>query len=37
MTLDDPSAVVMGKEPIRYDGRVVCYATTAGYGYSVGR
>ncbi len=37
MTLDDPSAVVLGKEPIRSDGRVVSYATSAGYGYSVGR
>ena len=33
----DPSAVVLGKEPIRSDGRVVGYATSAGYGYSVGR
>jgi glycine cleavage system aminomethyltransferase T/glycine/D-amino acid oxidase-like deaminating enzyme len=37
MTLDDPSAIVLGKEPIRSDGRVVGYATSAGYGYSVGR
>jgi len=37
MTLDDPVAVVLGKEPIRSDGRVVGYATSAGYGYSVGR
>jgi glycine cleavage system aminomethyltransferase T len=37
ITLDDPSAVVLGKEPIRSDGRVVGYATSAGYGYSVGR
>ena len=37
LTLDDPSAVVLGKEPIRTDGRVVGYATSAGYGYSVGR
>ena len=29
--------VVLGKEPIRSDGRVVGYATSAGYGYSVGR
>jgi dimethylglycine oxidase len=28
--LDDPSAVVLGKEPIRSDGRVVSYATSAG-------
>jgi glycine cleavage system aminomethyltransferase T len=37
MTLDDPSAVAMGKEPIRADGRVVSYVTSAGYGYSIGR
>ncbi|MGZ8637163.1 MAG: glycine cleavage T C-terminal barrel domain-containing protein, partial [Actinomycetota bacterium] len=37
MTLDDPAAVVMGKEPIRHDGRVVSFATSAGYGYSIGR
>jgi dimethylglycine oxidase len=37
ITLDDPGAVVLGKEPIRSDGRVVGYATSAGYGYSVGR
>jgi dimethylglycine oxidase len=37
MTLDDPTAVVMGKEPILHDGRVVSYVTSAGYGYSVGR
>ena len=37
MTLDDPAAVVMGKEPIRSDGRVVSYVTSAAYGYSIGR
>ena len=37
MTLDDPAAVVMGKEPIRHDGRVVGYVTSAAYGYSIGR
>ena len=37
ITLDDPSAVVLGREPIRSDGRVMGYATSAGYGYSVGR
>jgi len=37
MTLDDPTAVVMGKEPIVHDGRVVGYVTSAAYGYSVGR
>jgi dimethylglycine oxidase len=37
MTLEDPAAVVMGKEPIWHDGRVVSYVTSAAYGYSVGR
>ena len=37
VTLDDPSAVVMGKEPIRHEGRVVSYVTSAAYGYSIGR
>ena len=37
MTLDDPAAVVMGKEPIHHDERVVSYVTSAAYGYAVGR
>jgi glycine cleavage system aminomethyltransferase T/glycine/D-amino acid oxidase-like deaminating enzyme len=37
MTLDDPAAVVMGKEPIWHEGRVVSYVTSAACGYSVGR
>jgi glycine cleavage system aminomethyltransferase T/glycine/D-amino acid oxidase-like deaminating enzyme len=37
MTLDDPRAVTMGKEPIHHDGRIVSYVTSAGYGYTVGR
>jgi glycine cleavage system aminomethyltransferase T len=37
MTFDDPRAVVMGKEPIWHDGRVVSYVTSANYGYSIGR
>jgi glycine cleavage system aminomethyltransferase T len=37
MTFDDPSDVVMGREPIRHDGRVVSSVTSAGYGYSIGR
>jgi glycine cleavage system aminomethyltransferase T/glycine/D-amino acid oxidase-like deaminating enzyme len=37
MTLDDPAAVVLGKEPVRADGDVVSYVTSAGYGYSIGR
>jgi dimethylglycine oxidase len=37
LTLDDPVAVVMGKEPILHGGRVVSYVTSAAYGYSIGR
>jgi glycine cleavage system aminomethyltransferase T len=37
MTLEDPDALVMGKEPIWADGRVVSYVTSANYGYSIGR
>ena len=37
VTLDDPAQVVMGKEPILHDGRVVSYVTSAAYGYSIGR
>jgi glycine cleavage system aminomethyltransferase T len=37
MTLDDDRRVVMGKEPVWHDGRVVSYVTSANYGYSVGR
>ncbi len=37
MTFDDPVAVVMGKEPIWADGRVMSYVTSATYGYSIGR
>jgi len=37
MTFDDPSVVVMGKEPIWSGDRVASYVTSANYGYSVGR
>ena len=37
MTLNDPDAVVMGKEPIMDGGRVLGYVTSANYGHSVGR
>ena len=37
LLLDDPAAVVLGKEPIRADGEVVGYVTSAGYGYTIGR
>ena len=37
MTLDDADAIVLGKEPILADGRVLGYVTSANYGYSVGK
>ena len=37
MTLNDPEAVVMGKEPILDGDRVLGYVTSANYGYSVGK
>ena len=37
MTLDDPSSVVVGKEPILDGGRVLGYVSSANYGHSIGR
>ncbi|MEM9006285.1 MAG: FAD-dependent oxidoreductase [Cyanobacteria bacterium P01_F01_bin.86] len=38
LTLDDPTVMVMGKEPVlALDGKVLGYVTSAGYGYSLGR
>ncbi len=37
MTLDDPAAVAMGKEPILDGDRVLGYVTSANYGHSIGR
>ena len=36
LVLDDPQAVVMGKEPVYVDGAPVGYVTSAAYGYCVG-
>ncbi len=36
LTLDDPCAVVMGKEPILNGSRVLGYVTSANHGYTVG-
>jgi len=36
LVLDDPRAVVMGKEPVYVDGAPAGYVTSAAYGYSVG-
>ncbi|UGY94779.1 GcvT family protein [Streptomyces gobiensis] len=37
LTLDDPAAMVMGKEPVYVDGVPKGYVTSAAYGYTVGR
>ena len=37
LVIDDPSVVVMGKEPVRIGGGPVGYVTSAAYGYSVER
>ncbi len=37
LVLDDPAAVVLGKEPVLVDGAAAGYVTSAAFGYSVGR
>ncbi|GGN41760.1 glycine cleavage system aminomethyltransferase T/glycine/D-amino acid oxidase-like deaminating enzyme [Actinoplanes campanulatus] len=37
LTLDDPAAVVMGKEPVYAGGASAGYVTSASYGYTIGR
>lgn len=37
LTLDNPGEVVMGREPIFEDGRVVGFVSSANTGYSIGR
>lgn len=37
LTLDDPTHVVLGKEPVFADGSPVGYVTSAAYGYTIGR
>jgi glycine cleavage system aminomethyltransferase T len=37
LLLDDPGAVVMGKEPVYADGEVVGWVTSAAYGHCLGR
>jgi glycine cleavage system aminomethyltransferase T/glycine/D-amino acid oxidase-like deaminating enzyme len=37
LALDDPTIVLMGKEPVFVDGDAVGYVTSAGYGFSVGQ
>ena len=36
LTIEDPQAVVMGKEPVFVDGMPAGYVTSAAFGYSVG-
>jgi 4-methylaminobutanoate oxidase (formaldehyde-forming) len=35
VVLGDPNMIVFGSEPIRYEGDVVAWVTSGGYGYSV--
>lgn len=37
LTVDDPSDVVLGKEPVFVDGRAAGYVTSASYGYTIGK
>ncbi|MEV6700186.1 FAD-dependent oxidoreductase [Streptomyces sp. NPDC051453] len=37
LLLDDPAAVVLGKEPVHVAGRAAGYVTSASYGYTLGR
>lgn len=37
LTLDDPDAVLLGKEPVLREGKAVAYVTSANTGYTVGR
>ncbi|MET9323358.1 FAD-dependent oxidoreductase [Streptomyces sp. NPDC003038] len=37
LLLDDPAAVVLGKEPVYVDGLTAGYVTSASYGYTLGR
>jgi glycine cleavage system aminomethyltransferase T len=37
LTIDDPAAVVMGKEPVYAKSGCVGYVTSAAFGYTVGR
>jgi glycine cleavage system aminomethyltransferase T/glycine/D-amino acid oxidase-like deaminating enzyme len=37
LTIDDPYAVVLGKEPVHVDGLPAGYVTSAAYGYTIGK
>jgi 4-methylaminobutanoate oxidase (formaldehyde-forming) len=36
VVLDDPRAVALGSEPVRYGDEIVGRVTSGGYGYAVG-
>jgi glycine cleavage system aminomethyltransferase T len=35
LTIDDGRSMVLGKEPVFYDGKAAGYVTTAAFGYTV--
>lgn len=37
LTIDDGRSVVLGKEPVYYNGRTVGYVTSAAFGYTIGK
>lgn len=37
LVIDDPRSVILGKEPVFYQGRPVSYVTSAAFGYTVGK
>ena len=37
LLIDDPAAVVMGKEPVHVDDHPAGYVTSAGFGYAIGK
>jgi glycine cleavage system aminomethyltransferase T len=37
LVLDDPRAIALGSEPVRFDGRAVGRVTSGGYGYTLER
>jgi len=37
ITIDDGKSIVLGREPVFHDGKVVGYVTSAAYGYTVGK
>ncbi len=37
LTVDDGRSVVMGKEPVFFDGEAVGYVTSAAFGYTIGK